>query len=341
VYKGINIVIYDSWGMEAAKADRWKTIIEVEVKKNGAQEVYDWFHTVIYCVDAERARVEDFEIHDVLRPLISGGNRILFALTKVGLNEANTRATAAVLAQEFPDCEQVEVESIAAQPMLASKPPTEKKGREELLEKICHNLWDNILSKSIAKYQDDSREALYKKLTTDTLEYFDRQAGQLGIVTHYGDDFKKDIMFFAESKARSILGRTEAKLQDNLQIGLRIASATATAFSGKPLVIGSLDINNQVVAACFEAWDNSVAAHVASALTCLIFPPAIQLRKSMMMDYIRKACIKFTDALEDGVSEHAQHLYRQWGRRNVKKREIGLSEIVRNGSAYDIYKKIQ
>lgn len=77
------MTIYDSYGLEANKASRWHKLIQEEVRKHDdSLNIHDWFHTVVYCVNAAGARIEPFEIEHVIKPLQASGNRVCFVLTK-------------------------------------------------------------------------------------------------------------------------------------------------------------------------------------------------------------------------------------------------------------------
>jgi G3E family GTPase len=102
--EGITLKIYDSWGLEADKTVDWKKMVMDEVKKHDARNIKEWFHTLLYCVDAARARVEDFEVREILKPLADAGNHICFVLTKCDIaTEDQIAATEAVLHREFPN----------------------------------------------------------------------------------------------------------------------------------------------------------------------------------------------------------------------------------------------
>ena len=61
--KGQEIRIFDSWGIEAGKVERWKDLIKNALKQHGVQcSIADWFHSVIYCVQAGGGRVEDVDV---------------------------------------------------------------------------------------------------------------------------------------------------------------------------------------------------------------------------------------------------------------------------------------
>ena len=109
VHGRMEIVVHDSWGLEPDKAGKWKSIIEAEVRKNNSQQVKDWFHTIIYCVDCKRARIEEFERKEILQPLVESGNRLIFALTKADIaSDQEKRDTSRVLKESWPDFMQVE-----------------------------------------------------------------------------------------------------------------------------------------------------------------------------------------------------------------------------------------
>lgn len=58
---GYPIEVFDSKGIEAKTANEQKTDVIAEVKKrNNDDNVFNWFHTIFYCVSADK-RFEDFE----------------------------------------------------------------------------------------------------------------------------------------------------------------------------------------------------------------------------------------------------------------------------------------
>ena len=314
---GVSFCIHDSWGLEDDKADTWKKLIEDEVKKNGAQGPRDWFHTILYCVDAERARVDDFEINAVLHPLLASGNRVLFALTKAGLNENNTKETAAVLKEKFPVCEQVEVESVSAE--LFTRSVTQK-GREELLEKLCHNLQDNIIFKSICRYEAETIQAIRDKFTSGVLRYFDEHSS---LVAHHGEGFRKKIIEFASESVRNILSDNEKKLKEHIENGSLLSSTVSNSFqpyegNHKKITIPPLNMN----------WDNSFSDYAGTIIAVILVPGGFFVRGSVVRDDIKKACIKCNDDIEKQIKQRCDEL--------CNKFNVPRNKAV-NKNLYDIY----
>lgn len=69
--------------MEADRAEEWtRLLLEESEKREQSDRIDDWFHTIIYCVSAKGARIEDFEIESIVRPLVERGHCVAFVLTK-------------------------------------------------------------------------------------------------------------------------------------------------------------------------------------------------------------------------------------------------------------------
>ena len=94
-YRNMNIVVWDSWGLEADKArEWWNDLREQLTQESGKPDIKDWIHTVIYCFDAKKSRLEEYEKEHILKPLIDMGYRLIFALTKWGLCSEEERNAA-------------------------------------------------------------------------------------------------------------------------------------------------------------------------------------------------------------------------------------------------------
>lgn len=82
VINGQEVQIYDSWGIEAGKVDRWKKLLDDSLKSHGVNKnIEDWFHSVIYCVQAGGLRVEDIDA-EIIRKFLSEGYLLTVVLTK-------------------------------------------------------------------------------------------------------------------------------------------------------------------------------------------------------------------------------------------------------------------
>ena len=48
--------IYDTWGLEAGKDEKWEKLIYEEVEKHEKKQIREWFSTVILCLSANAQR---------------------------------------------------------------------------------------------------------------------------------------------------------------------------------------------------------------------------------------------------------------------------------------------
>lgn len=79
---GQEVMIFDSWGIEAGKVDRWRTLIDNALKSHGVQKsMEEWFHSVIYCIQAGGGRVEDVD-SEIIKRFLQEGYHLTIVLTK-------------------------------------------------------------------------------------------------------------------------------------------------------------------------------------------------------------------------------------------------------------------
>lgn len=210
-YKKINIVAYDSWGLEQNKAYIWKKYIEEEVQKNNEKNINDWFHTIIYCIDASGARIEDFEIDEVLKPLISSGNRIVFAFTKSDLaTNVQKHELSKVIHTHFQEAVIVQICSVTSK--LRNGSLSYPFNKELLFEKASSNLHENIFRKSVANFT--------KRLHGENLKikrnvnfFYKENAGILNAISEY---FIRSIFRYFQEQIKNAYAKTQRRLEQDL-----------------------------------------------------------------------------------------------------------------------------
>ena len=79
---GQEVRVFDSWGIEAGKVERWKILIDQSLKEHGVQKrMEDWFHSVIYCIQAGGGRIEEIDT-EIIRRFLVDGYLLTVVLTK-------------------------------------------------------------------------------------------------------------------------------------------------------------------------------------------------------------------------------------------------------------------
>lgn len=140
--------LYDSWGLEANKSESWKALIQEVLEQHDVREIKDWFHTIIYCLSAKAARVEDFDL-DMIKALGKDGNPVLVVLTHCDVMNVETAIaamrTAITTKTGVHNRDIIEVASHAK--ILLSGKTTQTFGKEKIIHRIKVNLLDSISGK--------------------------------------------------------------------------------------------------------------------------------------------------------------------------------------------------
>ncbi len=148
-----DVRIYDSWGIEAGKVDRWKELISKSLKDHGAQKsIQDWFHSVIYCIQAGGGRVEDIDV-EIIRQFLSDGYKITIVLTKADQVDENEEATMKkVISSELCGkagnlSKRLNIVATCAEKKITRSGETHPFGREEVCQAILDGWKETILER--------------------------------------------------------------------------------------------------------------------------------------------------------------------------------------------------
>lgn len=80
------VTVYDSWGLESGDSfENWHEMLECEKQKHDLrQNVSEWFHSIVYCIQASGARIEDVDI-DIINSFLDEKYHVVVVLTKADL----------------------------------------------------------------------------------------------------------------------------------------------------------------------------------------------------------------------------------------------------------------
>lgn len=140
--------LYDSWGLEADKSESWKALIQEVLDQHDVREIKDWFHTIIYCLSAKSARVEDFDL-EMITALGMAGNPVLVVLTHCDVMNVETAIAAMrteITAKTGVRNQDIVEVSSHAKTLLSGK-TTQVFGKEKIIHRIKVNLLDSISGK--------------------------------------------------------------------------------------------------------------------------------------------------------------------------------------------------
>lgn len=128
---GKKVVIYDSWGMEVGKEEKWNEIIGKALKEKAVEkDIKDWFHTVTYCIQAGGYKIQDFDIK-IIKQFMEQKYNVIIALTKADqINEEQEREFIKIIKEEIKKETGKEINTII--PISANPEP--KRGEKEASE---------------------------------------------------------------------------------------------------------------------------------------------------------------------------------------------------------------
>ncbi len=284
---GHDLIISDSWGLEADKADEWlETVMPVLEKHESSPNVEDWFHTVIYCIGASGARIEPFETREVVSRLQKAGHTVIFALTKADrASKEELAALRKTIGEDSPtNGGIIEIETTDGGKRRDGT-VMQQHGKKELLQAITKGLTAKLQRKLASKYLENCREYL-EDWKAETLRRYDNEAGfftrtskALEIVKSDAESRLKRTMYALEDWRKS----ATAKLEDFQRA---FGEAVTEPASSKPLSI-------QPVVTSLNDWDT--VTHIANLVMYVL--PVIGL----VWPFVNQAIHR--DALEDRLDE--------------------------------------
>ncbi|MBQ7433523.1 MAG: GTPase domain-containing protein [Lachnospiraceae bacterium] len=177
---GYFVGFYDTWGLEADKEQEWMELILEEIRTHEEQTIKEWFHTILYCINANAARIEPFEL-ELLKKLKSEGNHVLVVFThcdRTG-NHDTIEAMKQVLYSQTISPRHV-VEVCSEQKRLLNGTVTEPFGREAIWSHIKQGLWQKMVEK-IPKQAKAEADALLSEAERDCHAYIEAHGSLLGL----------------------------------------------------------------------------------------------------------------------------------------------------------------
>lgn len=297
-YEGLDVAIYDSWGLEADKADQWRRLIHDALKKHDLGAIKDWFHTVIYCVDTQRARIEEFERTHILDPVIAAGNNILFALTKYHLaSEQERKNTTDVIKRYYPSAAVVQIDSVYAK--LRNGKVVEQNGKEAMMEQICINLRRNIMFKHTGIYLKDCGKAI-QRAREKVIKYFDDETSMF---SHFGEELQKKIKKYTYKMYSTAILDASDDFRKRTDTVNRFCENIISKFHAPSLsIITAKDIKFCIDESDFGDWDNELGDYFGEIVALILLPiVGILVRKDCYFDKLKEFLEKYEEKIKEKI----------------------------------------
>lgn len=165
------IEIFDTKGLEALGAnDQLQEIISGIKKQNNSDDIFNWFHTIFYCVSMSNPRFEDFEANFVRRLQQELTQHIHIILTHC---DSVTPEVIANMRSRITSClgdaENIEIfEVVCVSKKKRNGQVVEPRGREEISERV----FDLLLEDIAFKLSSDYARTLYNAQTSMVYQMF-------------------------------------------------------------------------------------------------------------------------------------------------------------------------
>ena len=144
---GHAVRVYDSWGIEADKLTEWNNLLKDKAEKHKvAKNPEEWFHAVVYCINAGGSRIEDCDAN-IISNFIDQGYKVTVALTKAdyfyeGDEEKLKKAIFDSIGKERK--EKINVVSVCCVSKKGRNGETKPYGRDELIDSILSSWVETV-----------------------------------------------------------------------------------------------------------------------------------------------------------------------------------------------------
>lgn len=311
-FDGVRLVINDSWGMEADKADKWRKIIDKQIRDaEKSSKISGWFHSIIYCLDAARARLEEFEVESILKPFYEAGNTVVFVLTKSDIaSEEEKGGMARYINEMFPDNGGV-YEVCNINQTLRGGREKNTFGKEEVLTGVLKSVKGN-LSRKIASNYVSQCEIKIKEWRRLVVKYYDERR-----ITTKGSMEKVD--GYAKKELKNKISELDKWLEIVLSDSIRLFDALGTNIGPQEYKkLKEHSINMKQIGSGGVGWEGEVA--FADAF--MFFVPGVNLLWAFFRGDIHR------DDLKEKLSETEREFVKIGKKQSVKIKDAIEEKLV-------------
>lgn len=191
--KDLPVRLFDSWGLEADKADKWINTLNEELKlRQIDKDVTQWFHSIFYCIGAGGGRVEDFEL-DIIKKIIGEQYNVTILLTKADqAKKVQLDDITSLLKSEFSN-DVVVIPVCSEEKVMIGGRKTLKFGKSDIEKQIPNSFWLSIIKRLPARCNNliGNEITVWKN---SMIEYINNNTGlfnQKNVYTHIQENGKK------------------------------------------------------------------------------------------------------------------------------------------------------
>ncbi len=169
------IKIYDTKGLEAMNAyNQLDEIIKGVKKRNNSDDIFNWFHTIFYCVSMSNPRFEDFEVNFIRRLQQELTQHIHIILTNCdACNEDKIHQMKEKILNSLKDKRNIKIYEVVSVSMKKRNGKiVSPRGKEVILEQVFDLLLKDVADKVSCMYAKTLRNNL-EDIAYKTYKKFD------------------------------------------------------------------------------------------------------------------------------------------------------------------------
>ncbi len=170
------IKIFDTKGLEALNANnQLNEIMETIKRRNNSDDIFNWFHTIFYCISMSDSRFQEFECNFIKRLQNELSQHIHIILTHCdSCSENDIRDMKNKIMSDLGNLDNIEIFEVVSI-SIKKRNGTEVKpcGREEVSERVFDLLSEDISRRLSVKYASELRWSL-SNIADDTLRHLNR-----------------------------------------------------------------------------------------------------------------------------------------------------------------------
>ena len=141
------IKLFDSWGLEVDRINEWMVSLDEELSLRGTDRpAEEWFHTILFCINAAGSRIQDAEI-EIVQRFLQSKYQVVLILTKADLLNEEEEADFVEKIKEHTRSD-LSVIPVCSESRKGRRGLTiEAFGKEEIEAQIYSNFWDTIIER--------------------------------------------------------------------------------------------------------------------------------------------------------------------------------------------------
>ena len=193
------IYIYDTKGLETLDVNYQVQSLIDEIKKhNNSENVFEWFHTIFYCISMANARFENFEV-DFIKALSSEiSQHIHIILTNCDGHENDAKDMHARIRSIFGNNKFLRIyDVVSIEKKKRNGSIAKQSGKEKIVEGVFELLWEDISRKISLDYANEFDYSVRRVVhsTFDEIDGFINDVVKLKtLISYFKDESKTDDM---------------------------------------------------------------------------------------------------------------------------------------------------